>query len=221
MNIQYITGTLFFFIIWLILYIHKKNLRKEILIMSLITMPFGPISEILYLKDYWHPTYLINIFGFGIEDLLFAFFVGGIGAVIYEELFVKRIRKGKTEHSKTIISLGIIGLIIIFLATFFLKMNSIYSTSIVMLFIGIIIIMKRRDLLKNALINGILISLLMFVFYTIYTQIFPTIIQDWWKLSNLSGVIIYRAPLEEILWGFSWGFLINPLYEFWRDIHDK
>lgn len=95
-----IIGIFIFFLIWLILYLHKKSLRKEMLIMGILTLPFGPISEILYLKDYWHPQYLINIFGFGIEDLLFAFLIGGIGAVIYEEFFIKRIRKGKREHSK-------------------------------------------------------------------------------------------------------------------------
>jgi hypothetical protein len=214
-------GCLFFFIVWIILYFHKKELRKEMWIMSLLIMPAGPISELLYLKDYWHPQYLIKIFGLGIEDLLFAFFIGGIGAVIYEELFIKKIRKGKREHSKTIALLGVIGVILTIFLNLYLHINSIYSTSVVLILIGIMVIMERHDLLKNAIGNGILVSLLMFIFYIIYTAIFPTIIQDWWKLQNISGVILLGAPLEELLWGFSWGFLAGPLYEFWKDLHNK
>lgn len=189
--------------------------------MGILTLPFGPISEILYLRDYWHPQYLVNIFGFGIEDLLFAFLIGGIGVVIYEDLFIKRMRRGKREHSEFIAILGLISLLIVVVLTFSLKINSIYATSIVMILMAIIIITKRHDLLKNAFANGILVSLVMFIFYFIWTRIFPNIIQSWWDLNNISGIIFFGAPLEELLWGFAWGFLACPLYEFWKDLHDK
>ena len=57
--------------------------------------------------------------------------------------------------------------------------------------------------------------------YILYTAIFPNIIEDWWKLENISGIIIFGAPIEELIWGFTWGFFIGPVYEFWRGIKLK
>jgi hypothetical protein len=214
--VRYLIGTGIFFIFWLLFYIHKKNLRKEMLIMSFLVAPLGPLSELFYFRDYWNPDYIFPIFGVGIEDLLFAFFIGGIGAVAYEELFIKKIRKTKRDQSKLLAIIGILSLFIFITLTLFFKMNSIYSSSIVFVLGGLIIVYKRKDLLKNAIGNGILVAMIMLLFYVIFTSIFPTVIEDWWQLHNLSGFFLGGAPIEEIIWGFCWGFLIGPLYEFWR-----
>ncbi|MBU1017005.1 hypothetical protein KJ678_02465 [Patescibacteria group bacterium] len=62
------------------------------LIMSLVIAPMGPLSELFYLRDYWQPKILTGR-SFGIEDLFFAFTIGGIAAVIYEVSFRKNIQK--------------------------------------------------------------------------------------------------------------------------------
>ena len=80
---------------------------------------------------------------------------------------------------------------------------------------------QRPDLLKNAVISGILVAMLMIVFYTIYISIFPNIIKDVWILDNLSNVLIFGAPIEEFTWAFSWGFCAGPIYEFYKGIKEK
>jgi len=210
MDYRALIGLIFFLIIWIGLYLYRKPLRKEMLIMSLLCAPLGPLSEIFYFRDYWHPEYLIKIFGFGLEDLLFAFFIGGIAAIIYEEFFIKKIKKPKRNNSKSIAILFFIGLISLLIFNIILKFNSIYVSSFIFLGLGIIIIFKRKDLLKNAIWSGILIAGVMLLFYFIYNLIFPEIIQDWWKLG-----------IEELLWGFCWGFLSGPIYEYWRGIKQK
>lgn len=215
-----ILGNIFFFIIWIILYYHKKQLRKEMLLMSLLIAPLGPISELFFTYDYWQPVYWIKIFWFGFSDILFGFFIGGIASVIYEEYFITKIRKSKREHSKEFAYLALLGAIIFFLL-FAFGINSIYANIISFILIGLMIIYKRHDLWKNAIGSGIIVAILMFLFYIIFTMIFPTIIQDWWMLNNISGIIILGAPLEEIIWGFSWGFLAGPIYEFWKGVREK
>ncbi len=219
--LQYFIGTMFFFIVWLVLFLHKKFLRKEMLIMSLIVAPMGPLSAIFYLRDYWHPEYLFSIFGVGIEDLLFSFFIGGIGSVAYEEFFIKKMRKTKREQSKTLAFIGLICLFLLIILTFVFKINSIYSSSIVFLVAGAIVITKRHDLLKNAIGSGILVALIMLVFYIFFVGIYPAIIDDWWKLNNISGLLVFGTPIEELIWGFSWGFLSGPFYEFWRGFKEQ
>jgi len=213
---QYLIGTGIFFIIWLALYIYRKKLRKEMLFMSILIAPLGPISQIFYLRDYWNPNYLFSIFGFGIEDILFGFFIGGIAAVIYEEFFIKKIKKTKSETNSTIFILALIGLALFLILNLASKINSIYASSIGFIVIASIILFKRKDLIKNAIISGILVSLIMFIFYLIYLTIFPTIISNWWQLEKISGILIIGIPIEELLWGFAWGFLAGPFYEFWK-----
>ena len=88
----YIIGNLFFLAVWIILFIYRRDLRRKMLVMSLVVAPMGPLSEIFYLRDYWQPQ-LFNGWLIGIEDLLFGFAIGGIAAVIYEELFGKKYMK--------------------------------------------------------------------------------------------------------------------------------
>ena len=182
--------------------------------MSLIFAPLGPLSEIFYFRDYWHPSYLFSFFGVGIEDLLFSFFIGGIGSVIYKSFTRKQ--KVKKEKPNKVLYLGLIGLFLLIMLTFVFKINSIYSSSIVFLIIGIYFISKRPDLLKNAIGNGILVALLMLIFYIVFIKIYPNIIIDWWKLENITGLLILKAPVEEVIWGFSLGFLTGPFYYFWK-----
>jgi len=215
-NFAGIIGVLFFFVVWLFLYFRKKELKKEMLIMSLLATPLGPLSEVLYFKDYWRPEYLFTFFGFGIEDLCFAFFIGGIGAVAYEEIFIKKLTKIRGESSKLLGILGLVGILLLLFLNLVLGINSIYASSIAFIVLGIVILSYRRDLLKISIYNGIIVALIMLVFYIFYLSLFPNIIEDWWKLKNISGIFIFGAPIEEIIWGFAWGFLAGPLYEFWR-----
>ena len=78
--------------LWAIIYVSKKGVRKEMLKMSLITMPFG-LTEPLFVPEYWIPPSLFDLAektGFDIESLIFSFAIGGIGTVLYNLIF-KRI----------------------------------------------------------------------------------------------------------------------------------
>ena len=54
MDIQYsyLGYSLIFILVWLIFYIQRPDLRRRMLIFSLIIMPLGPLSEFWFLKDY-------------------------------------------------------------------------------------------------------------------------------------------------------------------------
>ena len=56
----YILMAAIFLIFWLSIFIWRKTNRKEMLTMSLILAIFGPISDILYTKDWWKPLTLTN-----------------------------------------------------------------------------------------------------------------------------------------------------------------
>ncbi len=217
----YLLGNLFFIIVWVALFIYRRDLRKEMLIMSLVIAPMGPISEIFYLRDYWHPE-LFNGWAIGIEDLIFGFAIGGIAAVIYEELFGKKhVKRHLAAHPKWMFAVAIFGIAWMFIGNMLLGFNSIYVSILGFLIIGTSILFFRHDLLKDALFSGLLVGGIMFLFYLIFGVIFDGLVQKWWLLKNISGILVFGAPLEELMWGFGWGFVAGPAYEFINGLRFK
>jgi len=217
----YLLGDIFFLLVWLILFLLRRDTRKEMFIMSLLVAPMGPISEFFYLRDYWRPE-LFNSWPIGIEDLLFAFSIGGIAAVIYEEFFGKKYeKKDLASHPKWMFAATLFGIAWMFVGNILLGYNSIYVSTLGFLIIGVSFVLFRHDLLKNALFSGLLVSGLMFIFYLIFGTLFGGIIQKWWLLENISGILILGVPLEELMWGFGWGFVAGPAYEFINGLRIK
>lgn len=185
--------------------------------MSLLITPLG-VADAIYFKDYWRPVFTLNTgLHFGIESFIFAFSIGGIASVIYDEVFgMKYVRARKSKRPKHfLITITLLSVVILILNSIIFRTNSIYITSALMLLVGSTVTFMRHDLLKDALMSGLLTGLLMLIFYTCYFLIiFPSAIQNWWLLNNLSGIFVFGVPLEEILWGFCWGFIAGPIYEF-------
>lgn len=216
----YLLGNLFILLpIWLLLYFYRKDLRKEILIMSLVLGVCGPLSELWYLKDYWSPQIFTGS-RIGIEDFLFGFFVGGIASVLYKELFNRHISKRRSggHHWRLLFSF-IAVFIFIFNALFFIfKINSIYCSIIVFLLVALLIYVFRRDLFIDSLASGIFLGIVMFFSYLIFLAVFPEAVTKWWFLNNISGILILGIPLEELAWAFTLGLVAGPAYEFFRGL---
>ncbi|MBR9691574.1 hypothetical protein GOV06_02210 [Candidatus Woesearchaeota archaeon] len=212
--------------IWFIIYLARPLLRKEILWVSILTAPFG-LTEPLFVPEYWSPPSLFNLAartGFDIESLIFCFAVGGIGAVLYESIFKVKHKKMtmKEMHGKRhrFHKLAIISPIIIFLLLELLtNLNPIYTASIAMFVGGIATILCRPDLKKNILMGGITFTILYFLFFLFINLIFPDFVNHW-NLSALSGILILRVPLEEIVFAFTFGMIWAGIYEhvMWRKL---
>lgn len=190
--------------------------------MSLITAMFGPISEIWYFADYWKPQIAFPLPIGGLEDLIFGFAIGGIGAFAYESVFVKRLcvcreKKGRREWF-LLIFFVIVGLSMIILNNL-LGLNSIFASSIGMIVVTIVMLLIRPDLIPNALGSALLVAGTMFLIYFLGQEFFPGA-HLWmlriWKLSTTpEGIIIFKhIPWTEMLWGLSWGLVWGPMYEF-------
>lgn len=193
------------------------------LIMSAITALFGPISEIWYFADYWQPGIALPLpFIGGVEDMLFGFSIGGIGAFSYETLFVRGICKCEEKKLKKewflFVFFAIVGGSMIVLNNL-LGINSIFASSIGMVVVAALMLFLRPDLIANALGSAFLVAGTMFVIYFLGQELFPeghSWMERIWKLSGKpEGIIIFKhIPVTEMLWGFSWGLVWGPMYEF-------
>jgi len=210
----YLLGSLLFFLLWLVFFICRPDLRRKMLVMSLLTAAMGPVSEFFYLKDYWQPQFF-NGWAVGLEDLLFGFVVGGVAGVVYEEFFGKKyMKRHLSAHPHYMLGTAIFGISWMFVGNLALGFNSIYVSTLGFIIIGTSFLIFRHDLIKDAFFSGLLMGFIAVGYYFVFTTIFDGIIHQWWHLQNLSGVIILGAPLEELMWAFGWGFVAGPAYEF-------
>ena len=216
--------SLLFLIAWLVIFLFKKELRKEMFWVSVFTALFG-LTEPLFVPEYWNPPSLFNLalkIGFDIESLIFSFAIGGIGAVIYGMFFkIKYKKMSKPEiHNKRHMFhlLTLISPVIIFVVLFFLtNLNPIYIASIAMFTGAISALFCRPDLKKNIFVSGLIFLIIYFIFFLLLNLSYPGLVQEIWNLPAVSGILILGIPIEELMFAFSFGMLWSSYYEhvFW------
>lgn len=220
---------LVFLVFWLALFIWKKDIRKEMLIMSIIFAFAGPLADILYTQDWWHPSTLTNT-PIGLEAFFVGFMIGGIASVIYEDIFKKKLKIRKVSKTKEVKSnFGFLFILsisaVLFFGTFYLlKFNSLIATIIALLIPTVIIWIKRKDLIIDSLATGVLLVIVASLIYTVLEFLTPGWIYAFWYFKNIPNIIIFSLPLDDIIWYFLAGLFIGPLYEYWQEgrlIDDK
>jgi len=213
-----------FLLPWTTLYVARPDLRREMLQVSLWTSLFG-FTEPLFVPEYWNPPSLFELArrtGFDIESLIFCFAIGGIGMVLYNAITGKSSMPVSTAYRRLPLhrhhQLAIATPFIVFPVFYLLPWNPIYPAIVAMAAGAIANILCRPDLKQKTWIGGMLFLIL----YTIYIgglELFvPGYIAEVWNMGNLSGVMILRIPVEEILFAFTFGMYWAGVYEHlsWR-----
>ena len=211
-----------FLLVWMIIYTYSPATRHEQLQMSFISVPGGPLIEILYLRDYWHPVSAVPV-KIGpvhtvVEDMLFAFAFSGIVAVLYQ-LFTRKGLKSDPALDGGV-RIACASVVVISLLLVWFGINSIYATSIGFLVGTGWMVSQRPDLMKPAIWSGVLVGLgylgCVVVFYGLVANI-EELSKLYWKLDGTNLDIRFAGiPITELIWAFSFGTLFGPLYAFGR-----
>jgi len=217
----YFIGIIMLGFIWLAFFFLRKDLRKQQLTMSILTTPLAPISQLLWFsKDYWNPKYLLLIsdIPIGIEEPLFAFFVGGIGTILYEIMRKRSHQKEKIRSFLTLFLLLITVGLFLFLKS--ININTIWASIVALLIGGLLMVIIDRDLIWDAIFSGIFFTLIAFIIYIFLLILYPypDLSAQMWIREGLSGINIFTIPIEEFIWFFSWGIFSGVIYEFWINV---
>ncbi|MEK9176159.1 MAG: lycopene cyclase domain-containing protein [Patescibacteria group bacterium] len=211
-----------FFIVWLILFLIRKDTRREMLLMSLIFGLAGPLTDVLYYKDWWSPLTVTNsVISF--EAFFVGFSLGGIISVLYEEIFKDHLREKRRDKrrkridTETFLIILIIMGVIFFGSYFLLGLNSLIATILAMTIPTLFIWFKRKDLMKVSLLSGVLTLSLAVMVYSLLDLITPDWVNVFWHFKNVPTLIILNVPIDDIIWYFLAGCLIAPLYPFWHE----
>jgi len=219
---SYLLTGLGFLLVWILLFIWRKDVRKEMILLSVIFGIVGLIAEPIHIQDWWKPLTITNT-AVGIEDFLYGFAVGGIAAVIYEEIFKKRIRMRKIGKKKELkrdksmiifVSLFLAAFIVLF---YVFNVNTFIGATLLLAVGTLVMWIRRRDLVMDSVASGILILLVSFAVYSVTEIITPGWVRAFWYFQNVPNIIILNVPIDDIIWFFLAGAFIGPLYEFWQE----
>ncbi len=220
MHYAWLTWSLLFLTIWIILYLSRPAFRKEMMQISLFTMLLG-FTEPLFVPAYWNPPTLFNLAqltGFDIESLVFTFAIGGTGSVLYKLVYKRgdtRMEMSEMHHRRHKYHLYILTspIPIFLLLAIFTDLNHIYCGIIAMFAGALLTLYCRPDLKWKIWIGGLLFLIYYFLFFISLVLVFPDYVAQVWNLKVLSGILILGIPLEELLFAFSFGMLWSSLYE--------
>src|SRR5688572_9791816 len=163
---SYLGYSLIFLFLWVIFYIVRPDLRRRMLIFSLIITPMGPLSEIWFLRDYWRrPT--ITGYPISIEDAIFAFAIGGIAYSIYKVSFNMTAVQSEDQPRRVwlVIAFFVITFLPLVILTDVYHVNSIFSSSLSLFLIAVLTWILRPDLLKSSIVSGLMVVVLFFLVY--------------------------------------------------------
>lgn len=221
-HFAYLALVLVFGIIWGIFFILYPKTRKIQFLISFLSAPMGPVIEHFYFQDYWFPGSIWEItvgpFRLLVEDIGFAFFFTGVTGML-AHFTGKPVADFQLKLSaKKSVLLVIIGLISMLIAFPLCRLvtNSIFATAFGFLVIGELIAYKKKGSVKYALRCGILTALMMLVIYLtgfFFVSNSEDILKSIWFLYErpVLGARISKVPLTELIWGFSWGYMVGAV----------
>lgn len=213
-----------FLIPWAALYLLNPLHRRVMWQASGVTALFG-LTEPLFVPRYWSPPSLFDLAqrtGFDLESLVFSFAIGGIGAVLYNNVtgqrlvMIPRAEQRRVRHRFH--PLAIATPAIVFVPLYFLPWNAIWPAMTALVAGAAAAAWCRPDLKSKTFAGGALFLGLYAVFMLGLKWLAPGYIEQVWNLPALSGVVPYGIPLEELLFGFSFGMYWTGVYEHltWR-----
>ena len=219
----YLILGLLFLLIWIALYLFRKDVRREMIIMSIAFGIGGVLAEKIYLRDWWHPITITNT-SIGIEDFLFGFTIGGIASVIYEVLFRRRIKEKrflKLLTKKHLLDAFIILLlpIIFFTGNMYFGLNTLHASLFGYGVPLLIIYYRRRDLIVDSIVSGISLLAIVFLIYTVMEFLVSGWVVNFWTFQNVSPIIFLNVPIDDLVWYVFTGAFIGVMYVFLEGSH--
>ena len=216
----YLFFTSLFLVPWAILFLLRRDLRHEMLTMSIFFALIGILGEGLwYTIDWVNPETIVGM-PVGPEDIILGFGAAGVAAVVYEEVFKKHYAQSpKKVNLLTHFLIPLLLFVGVTSGAFWILNLHSFEANIIgfasALTYGYLL---RPDLITNSLISGLLLTLISVPAYLISLRVFPDLKESYWQLENLSGIELLNVPIEDFIWWMGAGALIGPFYEFWHEL---
>jgi hypothetical protein len=215
---SYLIGTLLFCAAWAVCFILGKNYRPQILWGTLISAPLA-LTSILFIPQYWTPPSLFNLdqrFRVGIEDVIWAASVGGIGSVVGEIFLKEKLAKSRSQPHKRHYVPFVVMVVAFVALEFWHPEKTIYNTIIAFVICALIVFFLRRDLTPLMLTSAAVFTILYFALFLELLLLYPEFVQRYYNIPHLLGIYVLGVPLEELMFAASGGAVWSVAYEYIR-----
>lgn len=210
MQFAYITAAIIFVVVWITLFLLRKDLHREMLTMSLSAVPLG-LFDFWAVPLYWQPVTLFNL-PVGIEGLIYSFCLGGITSVIYAEVAHKSLRHVHKWHKPAALIVFLITAIV-FLTLAIGKVANPVIILYVSLLSGLgVALYFRKDLVRSTIIGALCFGVLYFILIRVWIVLYPSA-ADWFVFEGLPKVRLFGVPLWELLFGTVFAAYWGNVYE--------
>ncbi|MEK7447533.1 MAG: lycopene cyclase domain-containing protein [Patescibacteria group bacterium] len=215
----YMTGCLIFFIPWTILFWKRKDLRREMLVMGLIAGIVSYASAYFWTMDWWRPQTITGT-RLGIEDFILGISNGGIAAVLYEEIFRKKLYRKRTKNDKRYFYFLVCITFLLFYVFYrVFKTTTFYACIFSLLIYCGFMLITRKDLIFSSLVNGLLMVLIAAPVYSLLILLSPGFVNSTYIYKEtLTGIRVFSVPVEEFVFYFVFGFMVALMYEYWHGL---
>ena len=215
---SYLVGTLLFCAAWVACFVLGKNYRAQIVWGTLISAPLA-LTSILFIPQYWTPPSLFNLdqrFRVGIEDVIWAASVGGIGSVVGEIFLKERLARSRSQQHKRHYAPLIVMVVIFVILEFWHPGKTIYNTIIAFAICGFVVSFLRPDLLPLMLTSATVFTALYFALFVELLLLYPQFVQRYYNIPHLLGIYVLGVPIEELMFAAAGGAVWSIAYEYIR-----
>jgi len=205
----YLIGSGIVAVFWFIFYFLREDLRKKILLTSIIGGLSG-VTEIFFVPVYWNPQFqVVKILDMlFLESFIFAFFLAGFSAVIFQVLSGKPIY----NVQKIRIELLLVAPVIFLFHPLFPEISVMVFSFGSMFFGAFLFYLAEKKFGTAMLFNGFLTFAFFLIMYAVFWNLFPSLAASY-NYVSLSGVAILGIPIEELLFFFAVGTYFCVVYE--------
>jgi len=201
-------------VVWIGIFIFRKDLRKEIWWSSIVCAPLG-LFEPVWFMYYWDPRPtlfdLTTKIGFDIESVLLMFFIGGIAGSFYEIIFHRRLKLSHKIDIKLPHLFGLF-LFVYIIGQFIFNINAIYSTYMGVFSCLLAIAIIYPEYLRIFLYSGLSFMVIYCGLFMIFNLLFPGYVQQVYAVAQISGISFINIPIEEWLFALFFGGMWAILY---------
>ncbi len=213
----YISGCLIFLSIWALLFWHRKDLRREMLVMSLIFAFGSLLSAHFWLRDWWRPATITGT-SVGIEDFILGFSNGGIATVLYAEIFRKKLYKVRGEHLLHLIAFSLISYGVFYVSIYQFQSSSFAACILTILLYSGLMLYLRRNLFLSCLASGFLMLMVAAPVYFILKLMSPGALNYTYIFKMYPDIHLFGIPVQEFIFYFFFGFMVPLVYEYWHGL---
>lgn len=202
-----------------LIYWLRKDLRKVMQVLALCSLPFA-FTEFLFYPTYWEPKFLfdlIDVLGFGIEDLLFVIGLSGFTSTSYAFVFhktlIQKTNRGKLSPSQRVCLFFVIVCIAILILVR-LQVHLIYGAPLLMSILSAFIFVRRKDLILPGFLGAILSTIMYALLCYTLISIYPNIFQLTWHTEKFVNQTWLGLPAEELVYAFTSGAIASIFYPY-------